>query len=115
MITTLNEYQSEVLRTLHNPAMKDADPRLFIACMTLGLTGEAGEVADLVKKEFWHLHPQDKAKMIKELGDVLWYVTALAELHGETLESVANANAAKLRARYEKGFTPAESLTRKPE
>ncbi len=45
--------------------------------LQLGLVGEAGEVADLIKKVEGHGHKPDREKLIKELGDVLWYVAVL--------------------------------------
>lgn len=83
------------------------------ACFALGLAGEAGEVCDLLKKHWGHLHPLDHEKLKKELGDVLWYVAALAVQFGLTLDEVALANVAKLTARYPKGhFDVADSIAR---
>jgi NTP pyrophosphatase (non-canonical NTP hydrolase) len=78
----------------------------------LALTGEAGELANVVKKlvrQSDSLAPvtvvddEDRAKLGEELGDVLWYVSALATELGFTLEEVAKANLTKLAKRYEKG------------
>jgi NTP pyrophosphatase (non-canonical NTP hydrolase) len=49
------------------------------ACAALGLVGEAGEVADYLKKVAYHGHVLDKDKLCKELGDALWYVAMAAE------------------------------------
>jgi NTP pyrophosphatase (non-canonical NTP hydrolase) len=78
----------------------------------LGLAGEAGEVADLLKKHLGHGHPLDIDKLRGELGDVLWYIAALCSLYNITLDSVAAANVAKLRARYPDGFSHEASRTR---
>lgn len=72
--------------------------------MGLGLTGEAGEVVDIIKKEKWHGRPMDKVEMLKELGDVAWYLSALAQAYGFSLEEVLAANVDKLEARYPGGF-----------
>ncbi len=69
-----------------------------------GLTGEAGEVAELLKKKLFQGRGYAADKMLAELGDVLWYLDLMAELHGYTLDDVAAANVAKLRARYPDGF-----------
>jgi len=64
---------------------------------TLGLTGEAGEVAEMVKKYY-----RDGTKMYglsKELGDVLWYIANLAEELGLSLSSIAQENLSKLQDR----------------
>lgn len=103
----LDAYQSEAART----AGTGAGP-LRIAISALGVAGEAGEVADLVKKQLGHGHPPDTEKLTKELGDVLWYVADLARLHGIKLSAVAEANIAKLKKRYPNGFSEADSLNR---
>lgn len=82
------------------------------ASYALGLAGEAGEVCDLLKKAWGHGHALDAEKLKKELGDVLWYVAALAEQHGLRLSDVAEANVAKLSARYPQGFSTAASIAR---
>lgn len=81
-----------------------------------GLTEETGEVAGKLKK-YWrdkvYLHPEQynlenppediKEYIIKELGDVLWYVNDMALLLGYSLEGVANMNIEKLYGRVERG------------
>ena len=62
---------------------------------TLGLVGEAGEVAEKVKK-FYRDNEISSDEIVKELGDVLFYVTALANHLGSNLQQVANANIKKL-------------------
>lgn len=105
----MNEYQAAALRTA---AREGADPTIDILVRTLGLAGEAGEVADLIKKGIGHGHGVDPAKVLKELGDVLWYVATLADAYGHSLESVAAANIEKLRARYPAGFSTEASKSR---
>jgi NTP pyrophosphatase (non-canonical NTP hydrolase) len=100
---TLDEYQREAMRTAGNGDL---------AIWALGVAGEAGEVADMVKKIVGHGHPMDREKLVKELGDVLWYVAVLADKIGAPLREVAVANMAKLRARYPDGFSEARSLNR---
>lgn len=73
----------------------------------LGVAGEAGEVADKVKKvlrdDGGALSPEVKVALLKELGDVLWYITACADEMGYTLEDVADANIKKLTSRRDRG------------
>jgi NTP pyrophosphatase (non-canonical NTP hydrolase) len=83
-----------------------------LASNTLGLAGEAGEVADLVKKHLSHGHALDKHKMCLELGDVLFYVVAVGAELGLTLDQIMCANVSKLRARYPHGFTTEASQNR---
>lgn len=70
-----------------------------------GLAGEAGEVCDLLKKVHGHGKPCDREALVKELGDVMWYLANLADAHGITLSEVAAANVEKLRVRYANGFS----------
>ena len=70
---------------------------------TLGLVGEAGEVAEKLKKSLRDNTNLDKKEMMKELGDVLFYVAALANLYGGTLQSVAEMNVDKLDSRQKRG------------
>lgn len=72
----------------------------------LGLSGEAGEYTDLVKKELHHDVEAPRSAKLKELGDTLWYLQLGAHLAGFTLEEVAQANADKIEARYPTGFVP---------
>tara|TARA_Y100001937_G_C7100982_1_gene322485 strand:+ start:137 stop:451 length:315 start_codon:yes stop_codon:yes gene_type:complete len=66
---------------------------------TLGLVGESGEVAEKIKKCIRDNHEPNKMEIIKELGDVLFYVTALANHIGSDLETVAIHNIVKLQDR----------------
>jgi NTP pyrophosphatase (non-canonical NTP hydrolase) len=111
---TLNQYQEAALRTATVDSV-DKLNSLGLARDALGVAGEAGEVADLVKKFVGHGHAIDGAKVQKELGDVLWYVAVLAERFGYTLEDVAKANVEKLRKRYPAGFDPERSKNRSGE
>lgn len=104
----MHEYQAEVLRTARMD--QEFDRELII--LALGVAGEAGEVADMVKKYVGHGHQLSHSKLVKELGDVLWYVTALAARVNTTLEAVAVANTEKLRARYPEGWDVERSKNR---
>jgi NTP pyrophosphatase (non-canonical NTP hydrolase) len=101
-------YQVESARTL---PMGTTKTDILIAA--IGLCGEAGEVADYVKKVEGHGHEFNKAKLAEELGDVLWYVAALCSYYDIQLGAAAIGNIKKLRARYPKGFSQAASRERK--
>lgn len=103
-----DEYQHEAART--NNA--DLNPEQQLSMCSLGLGGEAGEFLELVKKYLYHGHELNRTKAVKELGDVLWYLSQSAKALGIPLGEVAEANIAKLRARYPKGFSSAASVTR---
>lgn len=70
---------------------------------TLGLVGEAGEVAEKTKKVLRDGADIDKTEIMKELGDVLFYVTALANFYGGSLQEVVNLNVEKLNSRQQRG------------
>ncbi len=81
-----------------------------------GLTGEAGEFADLMKKTHGHGHEFDEAARehaAKELGDVLWYLSVLAQSIGFKLSQIATMNINKLLKRYPNGFSVKRSMHRK--
>jgi len=88
-------------------------PQAFGAMVfALGLTGESGEVADLIKKWIGHDHPLDLEKLRKELGDVLWYIAAIADNFHIDLSDIAVTNILKLRSRYPDGFSSKMSQNR---
>ncbi|MEK7473320.1 MAG: nucleoside triphosphate pyrophosphohydrolase family protein [Patescibacteria group bacterium] len=98
----MNEYQRESRKTAKYPEVGSN----FIY-PTLGLAGEAGEVAEKIKKVL-----RDKGGVMddatrdavkKELGDVLWYVAQLATELGLSLDDVATANIEKLFSRMDRG------------
>ena len=92
-----NEYQSEAKKTAVYPVDK------AVEYLTLGLSSEAGEVADKVKKSIRDGHQLNRTEMAKELGDVLWYVANLSDVLGLDLLSVVNLNIVKLQSRQERG------------
>jgi NTP pyrophosphatase (non-canonical NTP hydrolase) len=73
-------------------------------CLTLGLVGEAGEVAEKIKKKYRKTPLIPKSEDIaKELGDVLWYVARLAAFHGYSMTQVMAMNVDKLESRAKRG------------
>ena len=105
---TLNEYQELAQRT-SNRAL-DMKGHLFNG--VLGLAGEAGECADLLKKHYYQDGRNFVDDLEDELGDVLWYVAETARALGLTLEEVAVRNVEKLKKRYPEGFEAERSLHR---
>lgn len=96
---TANEYQRQ--RAEDNGDVPFEEARVLYS---LGIAGEAGEVADYMKKVIGHGKEFDRSKLVDELGDVLWYVSQLAHIHGIKLEEIMDFNTAKLRERYPNGF-----------
>ena len=64
-----------------------------------GLSAECGEVSSLFQKAIYKRKPLSTEKLKEELGDVIFYVTAIAEKHNMTLEDLLNGNIEKLTRR----------------
>ena len=98
---TLNEYQQKALETAVYPQ------EFKIIYPSLGLTGEAGECADKVKKVIrdnsGEFTAEKKRELAKEIGDVLWYCATLAHDIGYDFETIGQMNYAKLHSRQERG------------
>ncbi len=69
----------------------------------LGIAGEAGEVADHIKKHFFHGARLDRDKIIKECGDTLWYIAQVLNAVNSSVEEAMKLNIEKLRKRYPDG------------
>lgn len=106
-----DEYQRLALRT-EAPGRAQPDRLLNAA---LGLSGEAGEFSDTLKKHLFHGHALDQAELSKELGDVLWYVALACDALGLPMGEVMAQNVQKLRRRYPDGFSSERSINRGPE
>ena len=78
----------------------------------MGLTGEAGEVIDLVKKMLFHGKEVSPVDIAYELGDVLYYLVAICNVIGLDFYEIALNNNAKLLARYPDGFSKQKSNER---
>lgn len=83
--------------------MKVYPERHAIVYPALGLAGEAGEIAEKVKKYLRGDRELDREALLKELGDPLWYIASLADDLGFTLQDVVDANVEKLTSRKERG------------
>ena len=104
----VNEYQKAAMATL-NPAL---DKKNVLINSVMGLCGESGEAIDLVKKWLMQGHELDKEHLIKELGDVAWYLAEAATALGMPLEDILRANLEKLERRYPDGFSTERSVGR---
>jgi NTP pyrophosphatase (non-canonical NTP hydrolase) len=100
------EYQKQAART---DTFGGGEHKLSEAAFVnklLGLSSETGEVADKFKKiirdKNGEINDEDKKGILKELGDVLWYLAMLAEYLGSSIEEVAEMNVSKLASRYER-------------
>ena len=105
---TINEYQALAMRTSN----KDLSPDYHLLNGALGLAGESGEIADLVKKSWMQGHGLDIEHIAKELGDVCWYIAETATAIGCDLETIMKMNIDKLKKRYPDGFDSERSQHR---
>lgn len=105
---TINEYQGLAMRTSNRELSKE-DHLLNGA---LGLVGESGEIADLIKKNRMQGHPIDIEHIAKELGDVCWYIAETATAIGVDMETIMKMNIEKLKKRYPDGFSTERSQHR---
>jgi NTP pyrophosphatase (non-canonical NTP hydrolase) len=119
----LDEYQSNARKTA---ALDGGLADRQLAVLALGLAGEAGELlelamemaikasktADYIKKVIGHSHTLDRDRVIKELGDNLWYNAMIADLLHIPLSEVARVNNEKLANRYPNGFESEKSINR---
>lgn len=103
------EYQAKALRTASR--FKTTEEKL--KCAALGLNGEAGEFADIVKKVYYQGHLSSPDELAKELGDVLWYISLASDVIGVPIEQIARMNLKKLEERYPDGFSEHRSVNRK--
>jgi len=85
-------------------------PNLLMGAM--GLSGESGELMDHIKKALFQGHDICIDKIINEVGDVLWYVAAVATALNKDLSEIAQHNVDKLKKRYPAGFSEERSIHR---
>lgn len=104
----VNDYQKFAMRTL-NP---EIDKKELILNAAMGLCGESGEVIDLVKKHLFQGHDLDDEKLIKELGDVAWYLAEAATSLNVNLSEILEKNIKKLENRFPDGFNSNRSINR---
>lgn len=90
---TANDYQKAAMKTASDACRSSINA-------ALGLTGEAGAVAEAVKKSIYHDMDLDAKKVAGKLGDVIWYVALMAEIIGCSMEDIMRMNIEKLEARY---------------
>lgn len=104
----INEYQKLAMVTLN----KNLDKKEILTNSVMGLCGESGEACDIVKKHLFHGHELDRESLIKELGDVAWYLAEAASALDINLDEVFERNIEKLKKRYPEGFSEERSISR---
>ncbi len=99
---TLDEYQTESSKTAQYPKEE-----LALYYVGLGIAGEAGEVAEKIKKVLRNdngvISDERREDLKKELGDVMWYLAQAGVVLGLSLDDIAQTNLKKLADRMERG------------
>ena len=104
----VNTYQRQAMATL-NPALNKKD---VLINSVMGLCGESGEAIDIVKKWLAQGHELDREHLVKELGDIAWYLAEAATALDLSMEEILQGNIDKLKKRYPEGFDIEKSLVR---
>ena len=107
-----SEYQKQAMKFKNNDAYEFLETRMYgarknfasIVNASYGLSGEVGELNDLLKKWIFHGKHLDETHAKKELGDVLWYVALMCDAFGWDMDEVMQMNIDKLNDRYPNGF-----------
>ena len=104
---TFEEYQKNVTRT-----MNSHDPQ-ELHNYILGIVGEVGELINYLKKYLHHGHDLNLLNAQEEIGDCLWYLSAIATKLNLKMSDIAIQNIIKLERRYPTGFSVTASIERK--
>jgi len=122
IITVINANPNGVVKTLAGSVLYSRfvasklkefdDPQHDLLHTAVGISGEAGELLDAVKKHWAYEQPLNTENVIEELGDLFFYMTGMMIVLGLDYTAVLQANVEKLEKRYLKEFTAAEALTR---
>ena len=105
---TINEYQGLAMRTVN----ADIEKKDMLVNSVMGLCGESGEAIEILKKHIFHGKDLDRDHLIKELGDVAWYLAEAATALDIPLEEIFARNIEKLKARYPDGFSKERAIHR---
>lgn len=97
---TTEKYQLDCAKTFKKHEALSAEEATQLD-WALGIGGEAGEVLEIIKHHIFSKEPLNKMKLAKELGDVVWYIVALASTNGIKFEDLLILNRCKLEHRYE--------------
>lgn len=110
-IMDLNDYQNEASSTFKDPQPLSPKHAAMLD-WTLGIVDEAGEVAGVIKHHIFHNAPLDKMAVAKEIGDVLWYLSALCTSLEINIADCAELNICKLRHRHGTHYSHESSANR---
>lgn len=103
-------YRQYVLSVLNPNAQKE--PKQLLINGVMGVAAEAGEALDVVKKHLFMDRELERDKLVKEIGDVLYYIEIVGAYLGMTTEEIQAVNMEKLQKRYAEGFSVQASIAR---
>jgi NTP pyrophosphatase (non-canonical NTP hydrolase) len=107
---------SEMVERLAKPGAEILNSLIPSEChmlhMVLGISGEAGELVDAIKKAVIYNKPLDRANVVEELGDIEFYLEGLRQGLGISRAEVLEANMSKLSRRYQDGYSDAAAQAR---
>jgi NTP pyrophosphatase (non-canonical NTP hydrolase) len=113
MDNTLNDYQEAALRTAKVfPATTFTPLQMDMLHAALGVGSDAGELQDAIKKHLIYGKPLDRANVIEEIGDVMWFLCLMCRAIDISLEDIAQANIAKLILRYPEKYSDEAAIAR---
>lgn len=112
----INDYQKKCLQTESNdfPAIKDRmnEQNLRLLHAGIGLSTEAGEFLDALKKHIYYGKTLDTVNLMEECGDMMWYMSVALDALGYDFDTVMARNIEKLSARYKGGFSKESAVNR---
>lgn len=104
----IKEYSEAIKRTRADLKYKEKDN----LHMVLGIVTEAGELADVFKKNMAYNKKIDWVNVPEEIGDLLWYICNFCNINGIDIEKVMETNVEKLKFRYPEKFTDEKANNR---
>jgi len=104
----ITEYQLKASRTMATLGNLTDDS----IHMVLGMQTEAAEIADVYKKALAYKKDIDFVNVKEEIGDQMWYIANMCNIHGWDLREILATNISKLESRYPEKFTVEEALNR---
>lgn len=112
IIDSITKYQDEACATFKEHRALSPEEAMLLD-WALGLPGEVGEVCELIKHHIFHGEELDMMKLAKELGDVQWYISAIAKTTAVPMDGILSLNIGKLSHRYSgKGYDKKASANR---
>jgi NTP pyrophosphatase (non-canonical NTP hydrolase) len=89
-----------------------SDENIRLLHSSIGLSTEAGELLDALKKHIYYGKPLDKVNLKEEMGDLFWYLAIMADVLEVSFEELQAKNIDKLKARYGQQFCSTKAIQR---